>query len=378
MAALPHLSVGCSARPRAAAAARGPVSPSGQPAAPLRGALLVTRAGARCDTAGLAHRPPVTAAPPSPRALAAPRIAVELWQRRNAAGSGPSGSPAHPPPTCRSRSWLTSPPPSFSRAHPPAAAHPSLPCSSYTGEWEVYRAECSFHQLHMQRTLQIMQQLSREFRGEWHTYTAEAAVAEGAAHLRSPAAEAAEAGTVWRRKKMAKAVVQPAADATPIVGDIFDDAMRPGGCWRSGRMGVARGVVRQLSVAWHQALSGRPICGSHCWVPYVHAVHRPAAQSSPAPCPACPVCPTSLPPSPPHIAGGYHPVTVGERFNDGRYTALYKLGQGHYATVWMVLDSRTGQEVAMKVRLGMCACVPSFYCGALCRKLLRALNACVW
>ncbi|KAI7843708.1 hypothetical protein COHA_002607 [Chlorella ohadii] len=191
MAALTPLVVGPAARPRAAAAARGPASPSGQPAGSLRGALLVARAGA-----------------------------------------------------------------------------------SYATEWEMYRAECSFHQLHMQRTLQIMQQLSREFRGEWHTYTAEAAVAAGAAHLRSPAAEAAETGTVWRRKKMAKAVVQPAADGTPIVGDIFDDAMRP---------------------------------------------------------------------------GGYHPVTVGERFNEGRYTALYKLGQGHYATVWMVLDGHTGQELAMKI-----------------------------
>ncbi len=40
---------------------------------------------------------------------------------------------------------------------------------------------------------------------------------------------------------------------------------------------------------------------------------------------------------------------MGERFNEGRYTALYKLGQGHYATVWMVLDGHTGQELAMKV-----------------------------
>lgn len=77
-------------------------------------------------------------------------------------------------------------------------------------------------------------------------------------------------------------------------------------------------------------------------------------------------------------------MTVGERFNDGRYTALYKLGQGHYATVWMVLDSRTGQEVAMKVRLGMCTCVSSFCCGLSldnnkhgeCHKLLMALRMC--
>ena len=48
-------------------------------------------------------------------------------------------------------------------------------------------------------------------------------------------------------------------------------------------------------------------------------------------------------------AGGYHPVTPGEQFKGGRYTALHFLGQGHYATVWMMRDESTGQEVAMKV-----------------------------
>lgn len=48
-------------------------------------------------------------------------------------------------------------------------------------------------------------------------------------------------------------------------------------------------------------------------------------------------------------AGGYHPVRVGEKFKDGRYTVLHKLGWGHFSTVWMVLDEVTGQQAAMKV-----------------------------
>ncbi|EFN58325.1 hypothetical protein CHLNCDRAFT_7891, partial [Chlorella variabilis] len=47
--------------------------------------------------------------------------------------------------------------------------------------------------------------------------------------------------------------------------------------------------------------------------------------------------------------GGYHPVQVGEQFNSGRYTVLHYLGQGHYSTVWMVHDTLTQQQVAMKV-----------------------------
>jgi serine/threonine-protein kinase SRPK3 len=36
--------------------------------------------------------------------------------------------------------------------------------------------------------------------------------------------------------------------------------------------------------------------------------------------------------------GGYHPVRVGERYKQGRYTVLRKLGWGHFSTVWLVLD----------------------------------------
>lgn len=47
--------------------------------------------------------------------------------------------------------------------------------------------------------------------------------------------------------------------------------------------------------------------------------------------------------------GGYHPVHVGEVYNS-RYTVLKKLGWGHFSTVWLSLDSRTGKQVALKVQ----------------------------
>lgn len=47
--------------------------------------------------------------------------------------------------------------------------------------------------------------------------------------------------------------------------------------------------------------------------------------------------------------GGYHRVRIGEKFKDGRYSVLHKLGWGHFSTVWMVRDEQTGQHAAMKV-----------------------------
>ncbi|CAD7702095.1 unnamed protein product [Ostreobium quekettii] len=48
--------------------------------------------------------------------------------------------------------------------------------------------------------------------------------------------------------------------------------------------------------------------------------------------------------------GGYHPVRIGERFKDGRYTVQRKLGWGHFSTVWLVHDAVTGGQVALKVQ----------------------------
>lgn len=48
-------------------------------------------------------------------------------------------------------------------------------------------------------------------------------------------------------------------------------------------------------------------------------------------------------------AGGYHPVKIGELYSDGRYTVVRKLGWGHFSTVWLVQDTESGREGAMKV-----------------------------
>ncbi len=37
-------------------------------------------------------------------------------------------------------------------------------------------------------------------------------------------------------------------------------------------------------------------------------------------------------------------MRVGEKFKDGRYTVLHKLGWGHFSTVWMVRDEQVRQE----------------------------------
>lgn len=50
-----------------------------------------------------------------------------------------------------------------------------------------------------------------------------------------------------------------------------------------------------------------------------------------------------------YCKGGYHPVTVGENFKDGKYTVVRKLGWGHFSTVWLSKDNTTGKHVALKV-----------------------------
>ena len=50
-----------------------------------------------------------------------------------------------------------------------------------------------------------------------------------------------------------------------------------------------------------------------------------------------------------YCKGGYHPVQVGEKFKDGKYTVVRKLGWGHFSTVWLSKDSVTGKHVALKV-----------------------------
>jgi serine/threonine-protein kinase SRPK3 len=50
-----------------------------------------------------------------------------------------------------------------------------------------------------------------------------------------------------------------------------------------------------------------------------------------------------------YCKGGYHPVSVGEQFKDGKYTVVRKLGWGHFSTVWLSKDNVTGKHVALKV-----------------------------
>jgi hypothetical protein len=37
--------------------------------------------------------------------------------------------------------------------------------------------------------------------------------------------------------------------------------------------------------------------------------------------------------------GGYHPVRIGEIFNNNRYHVVHKLGWGYFATVWLCWDA---------------------------------------
>ncbi|KAI9893758.1 MAG: serine/threonine protein kinase, CMGC group [Vezdaea aestivalis] len=50
-----------------------------------------------------------------------------------------------------------------------------------------------------------------------------------------------------------------------------------------------------------------------------------------------------------YCKGGYHPVTPGEKFKDGKYTVVRKLGWGHFSTVWLSRDNTSGKHVALKV-----------------------------
>ncbi|PWY94241.1 kinase-like protein [Aspergillus sclerotioniger CBS 115572] len=48
--------------------------------------------------------------------------------------------------------------------------------------------------------------------------------------------------------------------------------------------------------------------------------------------------------------GGYHPVSLGDTFKDGRYEVHHKLGWGGYSTVWLVRDlERQDQWASLKI-----------------------------
>ncbi|PHH67832.1 hypothetical protein CDD82_1073 [Ophiocordyceps australis] len=50
-----------------------------------------------------------------------------------------------------------------------------------------------------------------------------------------------------------------------------------------------------------------------------------------------------------YCKGGYHPVQIGEKFKEGKYTVVRKLGWGHFSTVWLSRDNTNGKHVALKV-----------------------------
>lgn len=52
--------------------------------------------------------------------------------------------------------------------------------------------------------------------------------------------------------------------------------------------------------------------------------------------------------------GGYHPVSIGDLFNNKRYLVVEKMGWGHFSTVWMCRDNHSPAKhpkyVAMKIQ----------------------------
>ncbi|KAI9142780.1 kinase-like domain-containing protein [Paraphysoderma sedebokerense] len=50
-----------------------------------------------------------------------------------------------------------------------------------------------------------------------------------------------------------------------------------------------------------------------------------------------------------YCKGGYHPVNIGDKFNNGKYTVVRKLGWGHFSTVWLCKDNVNLRYVALKI-----------------------------
>jgi serine/threonine-protein kinase SRPK3 len=53
---------------------------------------------------------------------------------------------------------------------------------------------------------------------------------------------------------------------------------------------------------------------------------------------------------PPACAGGYHPVSINDKYNNGRYSVLRKLGWGHFSTVWLCHDRTSDGLAALKIQ----------------------------
>lgn len=47
--------------------------------------------------------------------------------------------------------------------------------------------------------------------------------------------------------------------------------------------------------------------------------------------------------------GGYHPVKLGDKFKDGQYQIVHKLGYGGFSTVWLARDHVNDRYVSLKI-----------------------------
>ncbi|CAD8211168.1 unnamed protein product [Paramecium pentaurelia] len=47
---------------------------------------------------------------------------------------------------------------------------------------------------------------------------------------------------------------------------------------------------------------------------------------------------------------GYHPVSIGDKFHNGRFQVIQKLGWGHFSTVWLAHDKQSETHVALKIQ----------------------------
>ena len=42
-----------------------------------------------------------------------------------------------------------------------------------------------------------------------------------------------------------------------------------------------------------------------------------------------------------YTIGGFHPILIGDTFQDGRCEVIHKLGYGGYSTIWLARDNKS-------------------------------------
>ncbi|KAF5560559.1 CMGC SRPK kinase [Fusarium pseudoanthophilum] len=50
--------------------------------------------------------------------------------------------------------------------------------------------------------------------------------------------------------------------------------------------------------------------------------------------------------------GGYHPVHLGDLYDDGRYRIVHKIGAGDTSMIWLARDSSSWSWVALRILMG--------------------------